>query len=61
MRRFENRISARLQAGVSSIEYALLAALIALAIMISLRAFASNAVAMWANVSETIVAAIGGG
>ncbi|MDP5103602.1 MAG: Flp family type IVb pilin [Erythrobacter sp.] len=48
------------EAGATAIEYGLILALIAIAITVSLQAFAGEAIAMWDNVATRVVDAING-
>ena len=48
------------QSGATAIEYGLILALVALAIIGSLSAMAGETIQMWNNVARDVVAAIGG-
>jgi Flp pilus assembly pilin Flp len=53
--------SARSQAGVSAIEYALLASLIVVVIIVGVTQFSANVLAMWNYVVTHVLGVIGGG
>lgn len=60
LRRLANRGSRRGQAGVTAIEYALIAALIAVAIVSALTLTGGNLETMYTYVTDKVGAAIGG-